>query len=195
MEKKICSKCGIEKDVCEFNTRKTSKDGYRGYCKKCHLDYSEKYINEHTEKYKKYQDEYHSNNVETHRLKSTEYYQNNKEKVHKHMKNRYYTDELYRLKITIRNRINVFLRNNNIIKRNKTFNIVKCSPEFLKEYLEKQFTEGMTWELMGQHIHIDHIMPLSSAKTEEEIYKLCHYTNLQPLWAEDNLKKSDKIIN
>ena len=81
-----------------------------------------------------------------------------------------------------------------ISKKNKTFDIVGCSPEFLKEHLEKQFTEGMDWELLGQHIHIDHIIPLSSAKTEDELYKLCHYTNLQPLWAEDNLKKSNKIL-
>ena len=79
-------------------------------------------------------------------------------------------------------------------KKNKTFDIVGCSPEFLKEYFEKQFTEGMSWELMGQHIHIDHIIPLSSANTEEEMYELCHYTNLQPLWAKDNLKKGNKIL-
>jgi hypothetical protein len=193
MEKKICSKCKIEKDVCEFNKRKTSKDGYRGYCKNCHLDYSEKYVNNNFTKYKKYQYEYHSNNVEIHRLKSIEYYQNNKEKVHQYMKNRYYTDELYKLKITIRNRINVFLRKNNISKKNKTFDIVGCSPDFLKEYIETKFTEGMSWELMGKHIHIDHIIPLSSAKSKKELFNLCHYTNLQPLWAEDNLKKGDKI--
>lgn len=194
MEKKICSKCQEEKEVCEFNVRKISKDGYRQYCKICHLVYSKKYVKENYEKYKKYQDTYHSNNVETHRLKSSEYYQNNKEKVHNYLKKKYDTDSFFKLKVTVRNRINVFLRKNNITKKNQTFNIVGCSPEFLKEHLEKQFTERMSWELMGKYIHIDHIIPLSLANSEEEIYKLCHYTNLQPLWAEDNLRKSNKIL-
>ena len=52
----------------------------------------------------------------------------------------------------------------------------------------------MSWDRIGKEIHIDHIIPLSSAKSEDEIYKLCHYTNLQPLWAEDNLKISNKIL-
>ena len=52
----------------------------------------------------------------------------------------------------------------------------------------------MSWDLMGKYIHIDHIIPLSSGETEDDIYKLCHYTNLQPLWYNDNLKKGSKII-
>lgn len=195
MEKKICSKCNIEKEVCEYNKQKISKDGYRNYCKLCHLEYSQKYVTENFDKYKNYQDVYHSNNVENHRKKSSEYYQNNKEKVHKYLKYKYDTDEIFKLRVTVRTRINVFLRKKNITKKNKTFNLVGCSPEFLKEYIEKQFTEGMCWELFGAHIHIDHIIPLSSAKSEDEIYKLCHYTNLQPLWAEDNLKKGGKILS
>ena len=51
----------------------------------------------------------------------------------------------------------------------------------------------MKWDNHGKW-HIDHIIPLSSAETEEEVYNLCHYTNLQPLWGEDNLKKGKKII-
>jgi hypothetical protein len=94
-----------------------------------------------------------------------------------------------------RKRIREYLKLNNITKSNKTFDIVGCSPEFLKEHLEQQFIEGMSWDNHGLYgWHIDHIIPLSSAKTEEEIYKLCHYTNLQPLWAEDNLRKSNKIL-
>lgn len=65
----------------------------------------------------------------------------------------------------------------------------------MRNYLENKFIDGMTWDNKGFYgWHIDHIIPLSSAKTEEEIYKLCHYSNLQPLWAEDNMKKGDKIL-
>jgi hypothetical protein len=78
-------------------------------------------------------------------------------------------------------------------KKNKTFEIIGCFPKELKEHLEKQFSNGMTWENRNEW-HIDHIIPLSSANSEEEVYKLCHYTNLQPLWKEDNLKKSNKLI-
>ena len=74
--------------------------------------------------------------------------------------------------------------------------VLGCSPEYLKEHLEKQFSQGMSWDNYGFYgWHIDHKIPLSSAKTEEEVYQLCHYTNLQPLWAKDNLSKGGKIIN
>ena len=102
-------------------------------------------------------------------------------------------DNLYGLINDVRYRIWIYLKRLNITKKNKTFDIVGCSPEFLKEHLESQFTDGMSWDNRSEW-HIDHIIPLSSAKTEDELYKLCHYTNLQPLWAEDNLKKSNKII-
>jgi hypothetical protein len=52
----------------------------------------------------------------------------------------------------------------------------------------------MNWDTYGKW-HLDHIIPLYEAKTEEEILKLNHYTNLQPLWAEDNLKKNRKYVN
>jgi hypothetical protein len=95
----------------------------------------------------------------------------------------------------MRSRINIYLKSRKIYKTNKTFEIVGCTPEFLKEHLEKQFKEGMSWENYGLYgWHIDHIIPLSSSKTEEKIHQLSHYTNLQPLWAEDNLKKGNKIL-
>jgi hypothetical protein len=78
-------------------------------------------------------------------------------------------------------------------KNNTTIHYLKCGLDHLKARFEGQFEIGMSWSNIGTW-HIDHIIPLSSAKTEDEVYILCHHTNLQPLWAEDNLKKSNKIL-
>jgi hypothetical protein len=110
-----------------------------------------------------------------------------------YIKNRNSNDFIFNLKNRVRSRIRSFLKIKNIRKKNKTFDIVGCSPESLKEHLEKQFTNGMTWDNRSEW-HIDHIIPLSLAKTEEELYKLCHYSNLQPLWAGDNLSKGTKVF-
>ena len=90
-----------------------------------------------------------------------------------------------------------FLRRRNMRKTNRTFKMVGCTPEFLKEYLEKKFKPGMTWKNhTTRGWHIDHKIPLSLAKTSEDIerLKLMHYTNLQPLWSVENIRKSNKII-
>ena len=70
-----------------------------------------------------------------------------------------------------------------------------CTIEFLKEYLEGKFTLGMTWENRSEW-HVDHIVPLSSfdLTNDEELKEACHYTNLQPMWAKDNLKKNDRYM-
>ena len=141
--------------------------------------------------------EYYEKNREKILLYNKEYRKSNKEKIKNYGKNyreKNINNPIFKLSYNIRRRIRGFIKSSNYNKKDLIFNIVGCSPEFLKEHIEKQFTEGMSWELMGKHIHIDHIIPLSSAKTEEEIYKLCHYTNLQPLWAEENLKKSNKLL-
>ena len=116
-----------------------------------------------------------------------------KEKRKKVISERIKIDPVFHIKQLMRKRVYDFITRNGIVKKNRTFDVVGCTPEFLKEHLEKQFKEGMSWENRGKW-HIDHIIPLSSAKTEDELYELCHYTNLQPLWAEDNLKKGNKIL-
>jgi hypothetical protein len=78
-------------------------------------------------------------------------------------------------------------------KNSRTHQILGCSFEDFKLHIEKQFTKNMNWENRGQW-HFDHIYPVSLAKDEEELIKLNHYTNFQPLWAIDNLKKGNKII-
>ena len=207
METKVCSKCKEDKKVCEFGNSKTSKDGLLYCCKKCNNERSKKYRLINPEKTKQSSKNSRLKYNEERKVKQKEYYLENRdvikerEKIYREIykpkrsirrKERRKNDNLYGLINDVRYRIWIYLKKLNITKKNKTFDIVGCSPEFLKEHIEKQFTEGMSWGLLGQHIHIDHIIPLSSANTEEEIYKLCHYSNLQPLWAEDNLKKSNK---
>jgi hypothetical protein len=224
MERKVCSKCKEEKEVCEFSKNSSRKDGYHPQCKNCkkewrlnnrehvleyHKNYNKKNTDKRNEYYKNrkqsnpeevsnYHKKYKEQNKEKLVISNKNYRDKNLKKILKYnseyKKKRRNFDPFYSLTSNIRSRISTFLKLKNISKNNKTFEIVGCNQEFLKEHLEKQFTEGMTWGLMGKHIHIDHIIPLSSAKTEEEVFKLCHYTNLQPLWAEDNLKKSNKIL-
>lgn len=111
------------------------------------------------------------------------------------------SDPLFKLTQNIRSRLGRFLKSRNIRKNSKTLEIIGCSPEFLKKHLEKQFHrhpktfQPMNWKNHTVHgWHIDHIIPLDSAKNLEDVEKLMHYTNLQPLWAEYNIKKGNKII-
>jgi len=195
METKICSKCKEEKDVCGFYNNRKSKDSKRSRCKKCLNLQNTLYVKKNKDRVNTIKQKYVDNNKEKVKQSKKEWFDKNPNYRNEWTINNYKNDFLFRLVNIMRARTRLFLNSKNIKKKNNTFEIVGCSPEFLKEYLEKQFTEGMNWDLFGRHIHIDHIIPLSFAKTEEEIYKLCHYTNLQPLWAEDNLKKSNKILN
>lgn len=79
--------------------------------------------------------------------------------------------------------------------KRRTIDLLGCDADFLKKYLEERFTEGMTWDNYGRKGWVvDHIIPLSSFdfSVEENIYKACHYSNLQPLWEKDNLIKGSK---
>ena len=77
-------------------------------------------------------------------------------------------------------------------KNTKTQKMLGVDWEVCRAHIERQFTKGMNWDNYGEW-HIDHIIPLASAKNEKQLIKLCHYRNLQPLWAEDNMSKSNNI--
>ena len=193
METKICSKCKEEKEVCEFYNNRCQLDGKRPECKVCSNKQSTLYNLKNKEKVVIIKQKYVDNNKEKVKQSKKVWFDKNPnyQKEWSHIKSN--TNIIFKLKKNMRSRLGLFLNLKKVTKNNKTFNIIGCSPEFLKEYLETQFVNNMCWENRNEW-HIDHIIPLSSAKTEEEMYKLCHYTNLQPLWAEDNLKKSNKIL-
>ncbi len=100
------------------------------------------------------------------------------------------------IKISAMTRLVVWnsLTRKNCKKLKRTSEILGCSIEFFKSHIERQFTRGMSWE-NRKDWHIDHIIPLSSAKTEEEVIALNHFTNLRPMFATDNRKKGDKVTH
>ena len=123
------------------------------------------------------------------------YRKNNQSYSNDYQKKRREIDPTFKLIYNFRARLNGFLKKQKIDKTNSTQDLVGCSPTQLKEHLENMFSDGMTWENYGFYgWHIDHIIPLSSAKDEDGLKKLCHYTNLQPLWCKDNLSKGSKIL-
>jgi hypothetical protein len=195
MKTKICSKCKEEKEVCEFYNNKSTYDGKRPECKLCSNKQSILYNKKNKDKVDKIKQKYVDNNKEKVKKSKKNWFNKNPNYQNKWVVNKYNNDPLFRLINIMRARTRLFFKSKNFKKKNSTFKIIGCTPEFLKEHLEQQFEEGMSWDNQGLYgWHIDHKIPLSSSNTEEEIYKLCHYTNLQPLWAEDNLKKSNKII-
>lgn len=84
------------------------------------------------------------------------------------------------------------LRRGGYTKRSRTYEILGCDFETLAAHLAAKFQPGMSWENRGEW-HIDHIVPLATAQTEEDVIRLNHYTNLQPLWAADNLAKGARL--
>jgi hypothetical protein len=198
MEKKICSKCQIEKEFSDFVKDKNSKTGYKSCCKLCHNLRNKNWNKNNVEKKSLSDKNWRNNNIKNRQIYLKNYKKNNWDKillqVNTRDKERTKNDIFYNLKKRMRSRIYFFLKKKEIVKKDRTFEIIGCSPQDLKKHLERQFVFNMTWENRAEW-HIDHIIPLSSARTVEEFYKLCHFTNLQPLWAEENLKKGNRFNN
>ena len=205
METKICNCCKIEKNISDFSNNKRFEDNKNPTCKECDKMRSLKYYYSNkelvelkrkeyiqTEKYKIRRQNYlKENREEINRVKKL-YKLNNRENILQKKKDYYQrkkNDPIFALTKRLRQGIYRSLRTN---KTKCSLDILGCTQEEFKIHIENQFTEGMSWDRLSE-IHIDHIVPISSAQTIEELYKLNHYTNLQPLWAKDNLSKYNKI--
>ena len=101
-------------------------------------------------------------------------------------------DPIFKLRCHVRKMICKAIARGGYIKNSRTEEILGCSFNEFQKYIQDKFLSGMYWNNHGAW-HIDHKMPLASAKSEEELIKLNHFTNLQPLWAKDNLAKGTKI--
>ena len=216
---KTCTKCKEGKELSCFSKHNQMKSGYRNDCKSCVYQrtkkwvlsnkeksilakkehyksncekikkLSKKYRFENTEKLKDYHKKYYIENTEKRQLYHKKWGEKNKEYLKEYQKNRRETDPLFKMSGNLRSRTYEAFKNNGYKKNTKTENTLGASYETVKQHLQSQFTEGMEWSNQGLW-HIDHIIPLASASSLEELIKLCHYKNLQPLWAEDNMTKN-----
>ena len=198
METKVCKKCGIEKHIEEFRKSYSSlrkKYYYRNKCKECERkennEYNrKKYNNGGKELYKKYHDEHR----EYYREYNKQYYKKNKELFNEKRKQRKKNDKVFHLTINMRKSILNSFQRKGYSKNNRAEKIIGLNKEEFVKHLLTTFISNYGYEWDGKEpVHIDHIIPLATAKTEEEVIKLCHYTNLQLLKAKDNLKKSCKL--
>ncbi len=150
------------------------------------------YRDNNKERISDYQKEYIKENKEKRSTQRKNYYKENKVKVKAQKKlwtnNNIIKDDLYKLKINIRKNISSSFKRNGYVKNSHTEEILGCSFNDFKLYLESMFKPWMTWENKGLYNgeldygwDIDHIIPISSAITVDELIKLNHYTNLQPL--------------
>ena len=222
---RVCKKCNLEKNLDEMVKSKKTKSGYGSFCKDCNRLKSKKYREDNKDYHDKYSKDYYNRPdiKERSRLNSIKYRQdnkdklkiqkdkwkeNNKEKIKEYNKeyniNRKKTDPIYRLNRLISSIIRKSFYHNGFKKSSRTYEIIGISFDEFKLYIESKFEDWMTWENRGLYNgelnygwDIDHIIPLSTAETEEDIIKLNHYTNLQPLCSKVNrdIKKDNLNYN
>ena len=183
---KKCSDCKKVLTINKYYKNKYSKNGFDYRCKECRKKIYKIYYNINRQKM--------INNA-------IRYYNNHKDKINKQRKNSkqsasYYrnrrkNDITYRLKKNISNSFRKSLTKKGYTKKSKTHQILGIDWDTFKKHIENQFIDNMSWDNFNK-IHIDHKIPIAAASTEFEVIALNHYTNLQPLWAEDNVRKSDK---
>lgn len=219
--RKKCSKCGVEKELCEFYIIKNTKT-YRGECKVCLYEKSKERKLNNLEKYSEINRKYRIENRELLLKYSKEYREKNRERCLENIKNwkeknyqrylekkrEYYKSEQGKLKkienyhknkeknkhiIAWRTILNNTIKQIGTSKEGKTVELLGYSAIELKEHIEKLFLDGMCWENHGKW-HIDHIKPVSKFDKSEKLSIINSLNNLQPLWAEDNLRKSNKTI-
>lgn len=161
--------------------------------KEKHAALTKRWREENSERHKENGRKWHERNKERSNENLRRFKELNPDYNTKYSKKRRETDPIHRLKCNMRTRMFLAIRAGRFKKQSSLTSYIGISVERLRDYLESKFKPGMSWSNYGQW-HVDHVIPLASAKTAEEVYKLCHYTNLQPLWAIDNLSKGAKIL-
>jgi hypothetical protein len=190
-EKKRCTKCSKIKSFNFFVPQKAGYMGVKAQCKECDTEYDKQFQSktntrserDKTDKAKQYRKKYVAENLDWWRKYEREYRYNRRRE-----------DMFFKIKGNLSGRLSDLINKRNL--STNTLELIGCDRETFLSYIEKQFTEGMTWENYGlKGWHVDHILPLSlfDLTVEDEVRKACHYTNLQPLWWQDNLEKGNKV--
>ncbi len=171
---------------------KALQKAYREANKEKAKNYHKTWREDNKEKMKSYYKAYREANRERLCEKDRIYQRTHKEDRKNYYSKEYNNNPEFKLRMLLRSRLNRAIKNSQ--KTGSAVHDLGCSVEYLKAYLEGQFEPGMSWENHGEW-HIDHIVPLASfdLTDREQLLKACHYTNLQPLWAKDNLSKGDSI--
>jgi hypothetical protein len=202
-----CSHCKSCKSLYREEKKEMLKITYKNY-KENNKEKIKAYVEKNKEHLKEYNKEYREKNKETIKQKSKINYENNieirreklrnyglknKEKRNKRIKNRKINDTLFKLNCSIRSSISNSIKRHGYKKYSKSFEILGCSFEEFKIYIESKFEQWMDWNNHGKYNgdfdygwDLDHIIPSSSAESEGEIIKLNHYTNFQPLCSKIN---------
>lgn len=180
MKSKKCNVCGIIKPLSDYPRDMVLKSGYRGKCKNCSNNQCKIYYHKNKDSIAKCRKKYNS-------LAST------KKKIREYIKSKRHNDIHYRIKDNLRRRINYAL--NHSKKSTRTSELLGCSLQDFKLYIESLWKKGMNWNNYGKFgWHLDHIQPCANFDlTDPDQQKKCfHYSNIQPLWAKDNWSKGSR---
>lgn len=130
-------------------------------------------------------------NAEKRNAKSRAWYAKNRDRVMKHLANKYRTNPTHKMRLLLRNRLNAAIAGRH--RNSSAITLLGCPLDAFISYIEERFSVGMTWENWGEW-HLDHIKPLASFDLfdEDQLREACHFTNMRPLWATDNYKKGAK---
>jgi len=202
---KTCSKCKLEQSPEVFRKCSECRDGLQQPCKSCRKIYTDSTKDVRKIKANKYYNE----NIDEIAEKSKIYRLKNKisilEAQYKWINNKLATDNFYKFKTNVRKLFYENFKNSGYRKKTKTDRLLNCSFEEFKIHIESQFLSWMSWDNFGNACganpdyncswDLDHIVPLSLATTEEEVYLLCHWSNFQPLCSRVNrFEKKDKLF-
>lgn len=207
-----CSKCGLGKDDSIFYPNKGCVGGIGYVCIDCHTASRKQYLSEYYKRNKekiikqttKYREKNKERDAERIHLYGVRYKNENRAAINKRYNEytikRRKEDILFRLQDNISSSFRKQFKNNGYSKKTRTYKIIGCTFEELKIHLESKFENWMNWDNYGLYNgelnygwDIDHVIPVNSAVKEDDLIRLNHYTNLQPLCSYNNryIKKGE----